>query len=181
MIAYLEGTIRSVSLDTCVVFVSGIGYRVYYMGCSPSVGEMVSWHVYDHIREDRRELFGAPDAQTLDLFENLIDINGVGPRLAQKILNFSTSTQVQDRILKEDVAFLTTIPGVGKKTAQKIVLELKGVLVKEQAESERGDTDTIEALVSLGYSRRDAMEVAKQVEGETIEEKIKHALKMFSN
>ncbi len=179
MIAYLEGTIRSVALDSCVVFVSGIGYKVFYMGCSPQIGELVSWHIYDHIREDRHELFGAPDLSTLDLFQKLIDINGVGPRLGQKILSCSIPAQIQDRILKEDVGFLTSIPGVGKKTAQKIILELKGVLVKEE-EIQAGDGDTIEALVSLGYTRRDAMEVSRQVQGETLEEKIKHALKMFS-
>lgn len=179
MIAYIEGTIRSVSLDSCVVFVSGIGYKVFYMGCSPQVGESVSWEIYDHIREDRRELFGAPDLMTLDLFQKLIDINGVGPKLGQKILSSSVPAQIQDRILKEDVAFLTSIPGVGKKTAQKIILEMKGVLVREE-EAVTDDNDTIEALVSLGYARREAIEISRKVEGETIEEKIKHALKMFS-
>lgn len=179
MIAYLEGTIRSVALDSCIVFVSGIGYKVFYMGCNPQEGEMVSWHIYDHIREDRRELFGAPEQGTIDLFIKLIDINGVGPKLAQKILGAANPEQVQDRIIKEDVAFLTSISGVGKKTAQKIILELRGALVKEE-ESPQDDYDTIEALVSLGYSRREASEISRKVEGETIEEKIKHALKTFS-
>ena len=179
MIAYLEGTIRSVALDSCVVFVNGVGYKVFYMGYSPEVGELVSWHIYDHIREDRRELFGAPELMTLDLFQKLIDINGVGPRLAQKILASAIPAQIQDRILKEDLAFLTSIPGVGKKTAQKIILELKGVLVKEE-EVHQDDTNVIEALVSLGYARREAIEISRQVEGETIEDKIRHALKMFS-
>lgn len=167
------------ALDTCVVFTHGIGYRVFYMGCSPQIGELVSWHIYDHIREDRRELFGAPELMTIDLFQKLIDINGVGPRLGQKILGSANPEQIQDRILKEDLAFLTSIPGVGKKTAQKIILELKGVLVKEE-ESPQDDYDTIEALVSLGYGRREAMEISRKVEGETIEEKIKYALKLFS-
>ena len=168
------------ALDTCVVFVSGVGYRVFYMGCSPQIGELVSWHIYDHIREDRRELFAAPELSILDLFQKLIDISGVGPRLAQKILVSANPEQIQDRILKEDLAFLTSISGVGKKTAQKIILEFKGVLVKEDAVHE-DDTNVIEALVSLGYARREAIEISRQVEGETIEDKIRHALKMFSN
>lgn len=180
MIAYLEGTVRSVGLETCVVQVGGIGYKVYYMSCSPEVGEMVCWQIYDHIREDRHDLFGAPDQSTLDLFENLIDINGVGPKLGQKILGVTTPKQIQDRILHEDVAFLTSIPGVGKKTAQKIILELKGVLVKEQ-EYKAGDSDTIEALVSLGYSRRQAMDLAKTLTGATVEDRIKEALKQMSH
>lgn len=180
MIAYLEGTIRTVSLDSCIVQVGGIGYKVYYMGCSPEVGETVYLQIYDHIREDRHELFGAPDQSTLDLFENLIDINGVGPRLAQKILGVTTPKQIQDRILHEDIAFLTSIPGVGKKTAQKIILELKGVLVKEE-EAVVEDTYTVDALVSLGYSRRQAIELSRTLTGSTTEEKIKEALKQMSH
>ncbi|MBU4315106.1 Holliday junction branch migration protein RuvA [Patescibacteria group bacterium] len=180
MIAYLEGIIRAVSLDNCVVQVGGVGYRVNFMGCNPQVGEQVCWEIYDHVREDRHELFGAPDKHAIDLFEKLIDINGVGPRLAQKILLSAGPAQVHDRILNEDLAFLTSISGVGKKTAQKIILELKGVLVREEDQTV-GDVSTIEALVSLGYSRREAIEVAKGLPGETVEERIKQALKQFSH
>lgn len=180
MIAFLEGTVRSVGVDSCVVQVGGIGYRVNFMGCNPQACENVAWQIYDLIREDRHELFGAPDEKTLDLFENLISINGVGPRLAQKILLCVNPSQINDRILNEDIAFLTSISGVGKKTAQKIILELKGVLVKE-TEQNTADNDTIEALVSLGYSRKEATEVAKSLIGETVEERIKQALKKISH
>jgi Holliday junction DNA helicase RuvA len=180
MIAYIEGTVRSVGIDNCVVQVGGMGYRVHFLDCNPQIGDIISWEIYDHIREDRHELFGTPHTKALDLFKKLIDINGVGPRLAQKIMLCASYDQIQDRILHEDIAFLTSISGVGKKTAQKIILELKGVLVKEE-EKFVGDNDTVDALVSLGYSRKEATEVSKNLTGNTVEERIKQALKQFTH
>jgi len=180
MIAYLEGRVINVDLDAMVVLAGGVGYRVYYIGFSPENGDNVSVHIHDYIREDRHELFGFTDIGLLKLFEKLIDISGVGPKLAQKILRAGSSEELHRHILGGDIDFLTAISGVGKKTAQKIKLELKGVLVQEQ-ESSPEDSDTIDALVSLGYQRRDAVAIIKHLTAESPEDRIREALKYFSN
>ncbi len=179
MIAYLEGVVRSVDQNTIVVVTGGVGYRVFYIGFTPELGEEIAIHIHDYIREDRHELFGFTDVGMLKLFEKLIDISGVGPKLAQKILRAESSEELHRHILSGDVEFLTTVPGVGKKTAQKIILELKGVLVQEQDESP-ADSDTVDALVSLGYQRRDAVGIIKHLTAESPEDRIREALKYFS-
>lgn len=180
MIAYLEGIVRQVDQDHIVVLVGGLGYKVYYIGFTPEIGEGLEIHIFDYIREDRRELFGFQDTQMMKLFEKLIDISGVGPKLAQKILRAGSSEQLHQHILDGDIEFLTTVPGVGKKTAQKIILELKGVLVQDQKVTSE-DMDTIEALVSLGYQRRDAVAIIKHLTAESPEDRIREALRLFSS
>lgn len=178
MIAYLQGDVRSVSGDSIVVQTGGVGYRVFTVGVAVQVGDSIELEIFDYVREDRRELYGFTDTNLYKLFLKMIDISGVGTRLAQKILTAVTYEQMMQHIGAGDVGLLTGIPGVGKKTAQKLILELKGVLVIEE---EVEDTDTLEALVSLGYSRKDASDVLRNVEGESVEDRIKHALQLLSS
>ncbi|MDP2631543.1 MAG: Holliday junction branch migration protein RuvA [Candidatus Uhrbacteria bacterium] len=177
MIAYLEGAVRSVRPGRLVLLVGGIGYEVFAVGFDAEVDTALQLHIHDYVREDRRELYGFTDRPTQELFERLIDISGVGTKLAQKILSVGTRDDIADRILKGDLGFLTSISGVGKKTAQKIILELKGVLVQEDDRIE--DADTLDALMSLGYPRNHCIEIIRQVNGNTLEEKIKDALRLL--
>lgn len=177
MIAYLEGTVRSVGGDSIVLLVGGVGYHVYTVGVAVQVGDNLALDVFDYVREDRRELYGFADSSMQALFLKMIDISGVGTRLAQKVLNAVSYEQMMQHISGGSVDSLTTIPGVGKKTAQKLILELKGVLVVDE---EVEDTDVLDALLSLGYSRKDAVEVLKEVVGESVEQRIKHALQLLS-
>ena len=179
MIAYLEGVVISVGGNWLVVKVGGVGYKVFPIGFFAEIGDDVSLHIVDYIREDRRELYASKDSSVLDIFEKLIDISGVGPKLAQKILSAGDTEKMKEMITKGDIGFLTSISGVGKKTAQKIVLELKGVLTSVDDSPE--DTDTLEALMSLGYQRKDCAEIIKHLKAETPEERIREALQMFSN
>jgi Holliday junction DNA helicase RuvA len=178
MIAYLEGVIKFIEPDRCVVLTGGIGYGVHAVGWVPNLGEEVRLHILDYIREDRRELFGFEDHSMLALFKRLIDISGVGPKLAQKILSAHSANRMTQIIMQGDLASLTSISGVGKKTAQKIILELKGVLVTEEVESGM-DSDTLEALLSLGYQREDCTEILLTLTAESPEERIREALQLL--
>ncbi len=178
MIAFLEGTIQSVGLDTLVLRVGGIGYEVYYTDVTPMVDQPLSVFIYDYIREDRRELFGFAEEGMRDLFERMIEISGIGPRMAQKILRAAPREALYSHIEQGDVTFLTQVPGVGKKTAQKIILELQGVLVRVE-QIPAGDSETVDALMSLGYGRSDAQAVAAKLSAESVEDRIKEALQML--
>ena len=178
MIGYLEGSVKSANQQRLILLTSGVGYEIFIVGFDAQLGERLELYIYDHVREDRRELFGFKSEGIKQLFERLIDVSGVGTRLAQKILNSGKHEEIIERIIAGDLDYLTTIPGVGKKTGQKIILELKGVLVSGDTVA---DGDTLEALMSLGYSRQDCLPVLKQITGETIEERVRSALRLLSN
>ncbi|MCH8049272.1 Holliday junction branch migration protein RuvA [Patescibacteria group bacterium] len=177
MIAYLEGKVKEVASDWLVLQTGGVGYKILTVGCTANVGDQISLDIFDYVREDRRELYGFTDRAVYDLFTKVIEVPGVGTKLAQKILNSVSQEELMKHLLSGDVGLLTSIPGVGKKTAQKLILELKGVLVTEEDFME--DVETLEALMSLGYSRKDCARVLRQVGGETVEEKLKEALQML--
>lgn len=176
MLAFVEGTIVSVDDDTVTVAVGGLGYRLFTPRASGAVGETVRFYVAEVIREDRYDLFGFRSKDELAMFHRLTGIDGVGPKSALKILSAGSIDTLLRNIQAGDVGFLTSIPGVGKKTAQKIVLELKGVLVGD-AVTEGGDV--VDALMSLGYSRSDLEPVLGHLSAETTEEKIKQALQIL--
>lgn len=179
MIASISGTILTKGKDFAVVENHGIGYKIYIPGPildALSVGATATLHTHDHIREDAHDLFGFTENTDLALFEKLISVSGVGPKMAMTVLSLGAN-RVRDAIAKGDVGILTSASGVGKKTAQKIVLDLKGIL------SEQGiapaDTDAVDALRRLGYSATEARDALAMVAGETPEEKIKAALKIL--
>lgn len=177
MIAYLEGTVIQRSSDSVVLKVGGVGYQVFTVGLEVLLGDEAVFYIYDHVREDRRELYGFVSTEVLKLFEALIGISGVGTKLAQKILSAHSADNLTKKISQGDIEFLTGISGVGKKTAQKIVLEMKGVLALEDETPQ--DTETLEALMSLGYSRADCTGILSQLSGETVEERVKEALRLL--
>lgn len=179
MIGYLEGTVIFTGGNWVILKAGPIGYKVYSVGFYANSNEELALFIHDHIREDRHELYGFKEQQVLELFEQLIEISGVGTKLAQKILTIGSSEEISSHILKGDLAFLTSIPGVGKKTAQKIILELKGILVQE--EDHVIDADTIEALMSLGYPRQDCIDVLREVSAEGVDERIKAALQLLGS
>ncbi len=182
MIGSLRGRILEKGPNWLLLEVAGIGYR---LKTSPAVLSSINsngetfLYTHDHIREDAHDLFGFLSMDDLELFERLLTISGVGPKAAMTILSVGSADQVKRAIMAGDLAMLTSVPGVGKKTAQKIILELKGQLV--DADTSAGpDSDVLDALVGLGYSTQQSKDVLKFVKAEDPAEKIREALKYLS-
>jgi len=184
MIGSLRGRIQEVSGTSFLLEVSGVGYRIKV---SPSVlsslkvGGEAFLYIHDHVREDARDLYGFLSLEDLQLFEQLIGISGVGPKLGLTILSVGSVETVRRAIMSGDLVTLTSVPGIGKKTAQKIILELKGQLVEASLESS-GDREVVEALQSLGYSSHQAREAMKGVSSDTkdVSERVREALRLLS-
>lgn len=179
MIALLRGNVAHRGTGFLVIEIGGIGYRVTMPETAMDglSGEVVLF-THEAQREDGRELFGFRAADELELFGRLISVSGVGPKSGQRIVCAAPVGEVVRKIAAADVAFLSSVQGIGKKTAQKIVLELAGVL-SDGAEAAEGDEEAVDALVGLGYSRKQALDALDTLEG-TTEEKIRQALKRLS-
>ncbi|HEV8659109.1 MAG TPA: Holliday junction branch migration protein RuvA [Thermoanaerobaculia bacterium] len=166
MIGYLEGTLKHLDATRAVVLAGGVGYDVrisaqtYYR----LEGKRdVALDIYTHVREDALALYGFATSEEKVAFEKLISISGIGPTLAQKILSGIDAPDLADAVMRGDARKLATIPGVGKKTAERICLELRDKLILPAAEAAkkpvtRGtvDDDVHSALVNLGYRPKDA-------------------------
>jgi holliday junction DNA helicase RuvA len=164
MIAFLRGRLISKKPNQAIVDVAGVGYDVAIsvptFSDLPGDGGEVSLHIHTHVREDAIALFGFLRGQEKQLFERLISVSGIGPKLAITILSGMAAEEMVRAIRSNDVARLTKIPGIGKKTAERMVLELRDKLEPTSA----GDTpqvstvlpveeDVLSALVNLGYQR----------------------------
>jgi Holliday junction DNA helicase RuvA len=165
MIAHLRGRLLSKTPNEAVIDCGGVGYEVTISVTTftslPAEGTEASLHVYTHVREDQISLFGFSETQEKRLFEKLLTISGIGPKLAITVLSGIASDRLVTAIRSGDHATLTRIPGIGKKTAERVVLELKDKLddmaVPISASSfphhgPAGD-DALSALVNLGYPR----------------------------
>lgn len=166
MIGMLRGRLWQRGADWLIIDVGGVGYRVFVptgvLSRLPGIGADVELHVHTHVREDALALFGFLAEEELRLFEELISVSGVGPRLALTALSSLSPEQLRRAVLDEDVATLMRIPGIGRKTAQRMILELKGRLSRTGLPGGLpvpGDTtaaDALAALVSLGYTQGEA-------------------------
>jgi Holliday junction DNA helicase RuvA len=181
MIAFIEGILADHESDAVVVNVGGVGYRVMITRTKHEVGDKVKYYVAEVIREDKHDLYGFETKDERELFYIFTDVQGVGPKMGQKILSAASADALRKHIQQGDVSFFTSISGVGKKTAQKIILDLKGVLVDGDAKpGEEQSDDVTEALESLGYSREDVKKISQYITGDTVENKVKSALKLLS-
>jgi len=171
MIGYLKGQLIQKKPNVLVVDVHGVGYEIFIPLTSfyelPGEGNEVSLKIHTHVREDALTLFGFHTQREKDLFLKLISISGIGPKLAITILSGAQVEELAQAITEANLARLTAIPGVGRKTAERLVLELKSqmtpFLVPEQTEAARGsatpsalEEDILSALVNLGYPRASA-------------------------
>lgn len=186
MIAYLRGSVIKTEEKSVVLDVNGVGYKVHCnvsniplsIGEGQGVRPEQSFFIHTVVREDALELFGFFDETSLKLFEKLINISGIGPRSALAIVNVGTIESLTEAINKGDLGYLTAVSGIGKKTAEKIILELRGQ-VSDLVLSDSSN-EVVQALKSMGYTERDAQMAAKNATGNTTGEKIKSALKGFS-
>ena len=187
MISYLEGKILDKNEKFFMVDVGGIGYKVFshsgILAKIPENGQGVKIWTHLYVREDAMDLYGFINKEELEFFEILISISGVGPRSALGILEAAPVSSLKQAIVSEDEAFFTKVSGIGKKTAQRLILELKSKLVKTVVLEKDGrfkeTGDAFEALVALGYRASDIRKVLNELpkEAESMEAKVKEALK----
>lgn len=174
MIAFLTGTLLEKHLQRLVIDVGGVGYEVHvplstlYAVAEPGSG--VGLHIHTHVREDALQLFGFAARLELNLFERLIAISGIGPKVALAVLSGMEPADVVRAIRNSDLGRLTSIPGVGRKTAERIVIELRdrlpvGPEVEPTADSREDDVrgDLLSALSNLGYQRAAADKAVDRV------------------
>ncbi|TSC58963.1 MAG: holliday junction DNA helicase RuvA [Parcubacteria group bacterium Greene0416_79] len=185
MISMLSGTIIEKGPRYAIVDAGGVGYKV----CATEEtlrtlksGTRATLRTHHAVREDAEELYGFLDAEDLKLFELLLGVPGIGPKTALNILNVATPSTLRRSITSGETAYLTKISGIGKKTADKIILELREKLgAGEGGAALKEEVDALEALKSLGYSHAEAREalqrVPKEISGAS--DRVKHALKLL--
>jgi len=187
MIATLEGILEYRGNDYVIINVGGIGFRVYVSGSTLSqlgtVKGKVSLYTHLHVREDNISLYGFASNEELALFRNLISVSGVGSKVALTLLSALNPEQVVMAIASGDIDLISKAPGIGKKMAGRLIVELKGKLEKEWTETALPlapeSADVIAALTGLGYSLTEATKAISKLpdsEGLSLEEKIKLAL-----
>lgn len=194
MIALLNGTLAVKAADHIVIDVHGVGYHIHISGQTaaqlPAVGAAAMVHIHTHVREDQITLFGFATPTERALFQRLLTVANVGPKLAMNVLSKLAPHELVHAVAGEDLVRLSAIPGIGKKTAERIVVDLKDRLLKDHAEllHERGLDgqggnavygDALAALCNLGYARPTVDKaLAKIGRGEhTLEAMIRMALK----
>ncbi|HVO27436.1 MAG TPA: Holliday junction branch migration protein RuvA [Candidatus Margulisiibacteriota bacterium] len=192
MIAQLAGSLAYKSPEQLVVDVQGVGYRVLVSLNSfyrlPELGDPVRLLIHTHVREDALQLYGFIDRQEKDLFLLLNSVSGIGPRLALNILSGTPTTELLDALEAGDLVRLVAIPGVGKKTAERLVLELRDKIKLIKGARDAGDarqatgleSEAVSALVNLGYRQNEAeraVKAARAAGASDLEAVIRTALK----
>jgi holliday junction DNA helicase RuvA len=196
MIGYLKGTLIDKKANSVLLDVNGVGYTVHIPVSTfydlPEEGSPISLYIHTHVREDILALYGFKTTREKAVFEKLIGVSGIGPKMAVAFLSGMTVEELIPAIQRQDVVKLSTIPGVGRKTAERVGLELREqlpALLSEtaQAPAEKSvQEDLISALVNLGYHRNQAERTAKSVldkaEPETaFETLLKNSLQLISS
>lgn len=200
MIGYLKGVISHIFVNSCFIDVHGVGYRAYAPASTLDtlcVGQEAMLYTYMSVREDAIVLYGFATQDEYDLFMLLIGVNGVGPKVALGILSAGTADSFRLAVHQKDIKGLTKMPGIGKKTAERIVLELQdkiGPVASEDAgAADLGNSaapglsdilaETLAALTSLGYSEQEVLPVAEShLAGcTTVEQLLKETLKALGS
>lgn len=187
MIGSLKGTIELLDYPYVILNVNGVGYKVLLYNtllASLKLNESTKLFTYTYVKEDALELFGFSSFEDLKLFENLISVSGVGPKTAISVFSYGTKEEIMEAIIKGDVDFFTDVPRLGKKNAQKIIIELKNKMgsiedLDLSGKDRSENNEIISALKGFGFSVKEAQDALRAVrnEAKTAEEKIKLALK----
>ena len=202
MIGYLKGEVAGIYEEQIVLEVSNIGYNIKMsastIDCIRGLGEEIKVYTYLSVREDAMQLYGFLTKDDLDFFKLLIQVNGIGPKGALGILSVMTTDDLRFAILSADAKTISKAPGIGAKTAQRLIIDLKDKVSLEDAFEERlanqvrgvqhpvsdAKNEVVEALTALGYSATDALRAVKKVEVEDdadVELILKQALKNINH
>ncbi|HOC96152.1 MAG TPA: Holliday junction branch migration protein RuvA [bacterium] len=182
MIGYLKGEIKYIDNSSVIIDCGNVGYNVYVTPkvLSKKIGDKLELYIYEAIREDAYDLYGLLMPGELDFFKSLISVKGIGPKSAMNIISSSDINKLKEGILTGDIGYVSKVKGIGKKTAERIVLELSGKLnIDEILEGNNySSDDAVSALMSLGYSEKDSREMLKNIDKNLpLEDRIKKALK----
>lgn len=185
MYSFIAGKIFAVKDGSVIVENNGIGYKVFVTahaaGLLAGAGE-VRLFTHTYVREDALALYGFLEQSDLSMFEMLISVSGIGPKAALGILSIADAKTVRMAITRQDASILTRVSGVGKKTADRVILELGNKIAKlgfMEEEEISADADALDALVSMGYTASEAREALKEVSKDVVDvgERVKSALK----
>jgi len=184
MIAHLSGKILFHKNGMVILDVNGVGYKIN-IALKDEIKEGVSanYFIHEHIREDSDDLYGFSSYEELSLFEQLISVNGVGPKVGMLILSSAETDRIAKAILNEDLTFFQSIPGIGKKVAAKIILDLRGKIVGIDGGGVIGHIDqsgeVFDALQSLGYKNAEVAKIFGKIPAEcsTTEDKVRWLIK----
>ncbi len=185
MYAYLNGIVAEVWEDGCVIDVNDIGYNVKISGSTftklPGIGERVKLYTYTSVREDAFQLFGFLSRNELEMFKKLITVNGIGPKGGLALLSVMDADDLRFAIISQDVKAISSAPGIGKKTAERVILDLKdkldidAAMIQREMDGYAGVSaknlenpqikEAVDALVALGYGQSEASKAVSRVEG----------------
>ncbi|TLN13657.1 Holliday junction branch migration protein RuvA [bacterium] len=191
MIASIQGEVLSQGSDNLVILVGGVGLRVFAPNgtcASARPGQFTFLHTHLVVREDALTLYGFESEMERDYFHLLLGVNGVGPRIALAILSILSVDAIRRAVLSEQVEIFSRVPGVGKKTAQKILLHMQGKVGPEGVLAEAAalmdvDAEVLDALTGLGYSVVEAQAAIQSIPRDTardVEERLRLALQFFT-
>ena len=191
MIAKLTGKVAHLDVKFLILDVNGVGYKIFAtsetLEKAGEIGAEISLWIHHTIREDASDLFGFLSRDALGLFELLISVSGIGPKTGLNILNLTTLDTIREAVETGDISYLTKISGIGKKMAEKMVIELRDKLGAQSdvyvSGSLKDGALAIEALQSLGYSERESREVVKKLDKSITspQDIVKAAIKILSN
>ena len=192
MIGHLEGTVKAVRKNYLILSTDYVGYKVFVtpqLSLTSEPGKKLSLYIHTHVREDQISLFGFTTLPELEFFELLLTVSGVGPKLAVSVMSLSDLNMIKSGILNEDPNVFTKVSGIGRKTAERLIIELKDKITDEFGGKEEGlreiskaQADVLDVLLALGYSRteaRDALAGLPKNLGSS-EEKIREALRLLA-
>ncbi len=198
MISYIRGELVDIEEEKVIVDVNGVGFGIFMpqktMNLLPPLGEEIKLHTYMNVREDAMQLFGFLTRDDLKVFKLAIGVSGIGPKGGLSLLSELTPDELRFAVMSHDVKAISAAPGIGKKTAEKLIIELKDKLSIEEVlernsekemvsvsnTSNQVQTEAVQALVALGYGSSEALKAVKKVEIEedtTVEAVLKAALK----
>jgi len=200
MISFIKGQLDAVNINTIVIDCGGVGYEISVgfntIAKLPSVGTQLKINTYLQVKDDGVGLFGFISKEELNMFHMLISVSGIGPKVAMNMLGSSSPNEIMIAIISGDVKAISSLPGIGKKIAQRLILELKDKIKTDSAttyeldiekssysiEGEGAKNEAIAALTALGYSRSEALKAVISIyeEGMDTQQTIKLALKNFS-
>ena len=181
MYAYIEGVIKDIESTYIVLENNGIGYLVNVASpYSFNIDEKIKVYIYQHVREDENTLYGFKTKEEKELFLKLINVKGLGPKMALPLLATGSIDGIKDAIERENILYLKKFPKIGEKVARQIILDLKGKLVENKTVNVKTNDELMEALKGLGYKAQDINKVIPSIKADDpIEVQIKEALKLL--